>query len=87
MKDTTPSNVANTEATSIPQAAASNQQLQDALRAILIANKIKEDSAKARTMEFAFLHGVMAADPRQCKNAFITICMLTGRSILTLTGK
>lgn len=86
MKDTTSTNI-DTEATSIPQAAASNQQLQDALRAILIANNIKEGTAKARTMEFGFLHGVRAADPRQWKNAFVTICMLTSRSILTVTGK
>lgn len=46
---------------------------------LLTQNKIKKRTTKARTFEFAFLHGVMLV---QGRNAYYEICITSGRSIL-----
>jgi len=71
----------------------SDQQLADALLCrqksiddvkakldfLMTKNKIKKGSVKARTFEFAFLHGVMLVRGR---NTYYEICISSGRSIL-----
>lgn len=52
------------------------------IRTILDTNDVKVGSKKARTIECSFLQGMMCADIRYHKNAYLLLCLLAGRSIL-----
>ena len=62
-----------------------NTEISDALRNLLKVNGWKEDTQKAKTVEYAFLRGLMTANPQYEASAFLNLCMLSGRSILTVT--
>lgn len=55
--------------------------LQTNLRNTLLANGIKEGSKKAQSAEFFFLQGAAAAGVNL---PIISICVMSGRSILTV---
>ncbi len=52
------------------------------IRKILHSNDVKEGTKRARTIECAFIQGMMTADPRYVNNAYLALCLISGRSIL-----
>lgn len=57
-------------------------EIAEAVKKILDSNAIKVGSKKARTVECSFLQGMMVADARYAKHAYLVICLMTGRSVL-----
>jgi len=60
------------------------ETLQTNLRNTLVANGIKEGTKKAQNAEFFFLQGAAAAGANL---PIIQICVMSGRSILTINPK
>ena len=52
------------------------------VKKVLDSNEIKVGSKKARTVECSFLQGMMVADARYAKHAYLVICLMTGCSVL-----
>jgi len=57
------------------------------LRSTLEANGIKVGTKKAQMAEFFFLQGALAAADKEFPSTSAAICMLSGRSILTLKNE
>jgi hypothetical protein len=52
---------------------------------VLAANGYKPGSQKARICEFSFLQGAISAKPELVNECpVVTLCLMSGRSILTL---
>ena len=52
---------------------------------VLAANGLKRNSQKARICEFGFLQGAISAKPELANECpVIILCLMSGRSILTL---
>ena len=59
--------------------------LKSNLELMLAANRYKPGSQKARICEFSFLQGAISAKPEIVSECpAVTICLMSGRSILTL---
>lgn len=60
----------------------SHEEIAEAIRKVLSSNDIKVGSKKARTIECSFIQGMMVADSRYAQNAYLVICLMSGRSLL-----
>ena len=59
--------------------------LKSNLELMLAANRYKPGSQKARISEYSFLQGAISAKPELANECpVITLCLMSGRSILTL---
>jgi hypothetical protein len=75
---------ANSHSGSEPPELLSGEEICAGLRQILESNGYKEGSKHARTAEYSFLQGMMFANPGYSKQAYIVLCLVSGRSILSL---
>lgn len=53
-----------------------------AIKEILKNNDVKRGTKRARTIECSFIQGMMWSDTRYMQNAYLAICLCSGRSIL-----
>ena len=58
--------------------------LKETLKEILKANDIKPGTRKAGDCEYFFLQGALTADSTLANDPILMICLMSGRSILTL---
>lgn len=70
------------EPPSVESPVKTHEEIAEAIRKILVANDVKPESKRARTIECAFIQGMIVADSRYAKNAYLAICLMSGRSIL-----
>jgi len=70
------------QSTKPPEIVKTNDEIIDAIKYILKSNDVKIGTKRARTIECAFIQGMMVADNRYARNAFLTICLMSGRSII-----
>ena len=59
-----------------------NEEIAKALKKVLTANNYKVGTKIARTVECSFIQGMMVANPEYARNAYLCICLHSGRSIL-----
>ena len=78
-KKPTPTIEANTEAKTLAPAPYDLDAIKKRLQALLTVNKVKKNSAKGRTIEYGYVNAlVLVYGP----NPYLTLCCLSGRSIL-----
>jgi hypothetical protein len=58
------------------------KSLKPRLQTLLLKNSIKKGTVKAKTAEFFFIQGVMAGNEQLATNPYLTIMLISGRSIL-----
>lgn len=58
------------------------ESLKPRLLTLLERNGIKKETVKAKTAEFFFIQGVMAGNQDLATNPYLTIMLISGRSIL-----
>jgi len=54
-------------------------------RELAEVNQYKRDTKIARIAEFSFIQGALCADPKMADDPVIAICLMSGRSILSLS--
>lgn len=70
------------QSTKPPEVLKTNEEIIDAIKYILKNNGVKIGTKRARTIECSFIQGMMVADNRYARNAFLAICLMSGRSII-----
>ena len=61
------------------------QTIQSTLQEVLNANDYREGTKKAAICETSFIQGAITADPTLINNCpILTICLMSGRSILSI---
>jgi hypothetical protein len=58
-----------------------NQEIAASIRNLLKMNGWKAGSKTAKDVEYAYLRGMMEANPAYVDNAFLNICLMSGRSV------
>lgn len=70
------------QSTKPPETVKTNDEIIEAVKYVLKSNDVKIGTKRARTIECSFIQGMMVADNRYARNAFLTICLMSGRSII-----
>jgi hypothetical protein len=70
-----------------PSKPRTNEEIFKALREILKTNGFKPGSKQARIAECSFIQGMMHADPKYASHAWLVLCLMSGRSILSLESQ